>query len=256
VGCALLVLAAGALVGDALPRFAIARIVVHGDLVHNNAVTLRANVAPRLAGNFFTWTCVQRARRSSRCPGCARRLVRREYPGLLHVSCKSTTLWRTGARSRLGAGQQPGRSISRRTWAMSSRKTCRACRAPRAVRKRCWPCTACCSRCLSRWAGAGGAGAERARRLARQLDNAVVELGGGTSKSWCSARAALCPHADTGGGAIPARVDALESADLRHVGGYALKLGVTTTAGVEAPPPCAGEPEAMRMQKRTMKGRN
>ena len=33
------------------------------------------------------------------------------------------------------------------------------------------------------------------------------------------------------------RVDAWESADLRHVGGYALKLrGVTTTAGVEATP--------------------
>ena len=36
------------------PVFAINRIVVEGELVHNNAVTLRANVAPHLAGNFFT----------------------------------------------------------------------------------------------------------------------------------------------------------------------------------------------------------
>ena len=62
------------------PGFAIARIVVHGDLVHNNAVTLRANVGPRLAGNFSRWTCVQRARRSSRCPGCARRLCAANTP--------------------------------------------------------------------------------------------------------------------------------------------------------------------------------
>ena len=36
------------------PAFNIGRIVVEGELVHNNAVTLRANVAPHLVGNFFT----------------------------------------------------------------------------------------------------------------------------------------------------------------------------------------------------------
>ncbi|MDF2463807.1 MAG: ftsQ, partial [Ramlibacter sp.] len=32
------------------PLFAISGISVQGDVAHNNAVTLRANVAPRLAG--------------------------------------------------------------------------------------------------------------------------------------------------------------------------------------------------------------
>ena len=54
VGCVLLVLAAGAWWVLRYPGFAIARIVVQGELVHNNAVTLRANVAPHLVGNFFT----------------------------------------------------------------------------------------------------------------------------------------------------------------------------------------------------------
>ena len=36
------------------PLFSIAAINVQGDLTHNNTVTLRANVAPRLSGNFFT----------------------------------------------------------------------------------------------------------------------------------------------------------------------------------------------------------
>ena len=54
VGCAMAVLAAGAWWVLRYPGFAIARIVVQGELVHNNAVTLRANVAPHLVGNFFT----------------------------------------------------------------------------------------------------------------------------------------------------------------------------------------------------------
>ena len=54
VGLALGALAAGAWWVLRYPGFAVSRIVVHGDLVHNNAVTLRANVAPHLAGNFFT----------------------------------------------------------------------------------------------------------------------------------------------------------------------------------------------------------
>ena len=36
------------------PAFDIAGISVLGDTGHNNAVTLRANVAPRLQGTFFT----------------------------------------------------------------------------------------------------------------------------------------------------------------------------------------------------------
>jgi cell division protein FtsQ len=36
------------------PLFAIGGITVQGDVAHNSAATLRANVAPRLRGNFFT----------------------------------------------------------------------------------------------------------------------------------------------------------------------------------------------------------
>ena len=36
------------------PMFAIGGIVVQGDVSHNSAATLRANVAPKLRGNFFT----------------------------------------------------------------------------------------------------------------------------------------------------------------------------------------------------------
>ena len=35
-------------------NFSLQRITVDGDVTHSNEVTLRANVAPRLSGNFFT----------------------------------------------------------------------------------------------------------------------------------------------------------------------------------------------------------
>ena len=54
MGCAALLLAALAAWLMRLPAFAITRLVVEGDVTHHSAVTLRANVAPRLTGNFFT----------------------------------------------------------------------------------------------------------------------------------------------------------------------------------------------------------
>ena len=92
------------------PGFAIARIVVQGDLVHNNAVTLRANVGPLAGGQLFTVDLRAAREAFEQVPWVRKAAVRREYPGL-HVDWKSTTLWRIGARVGLGAGQQPGRSI-------------------------------------------------------------------------------------------------------------------------------------------------
>jgi cell division protein FtsQ len=54
------------------PIFNLSAISVKGEMMHNNAVTLRANVAPRLAGNFFTVNLAQT--RASPCHGCAKRL--------------------------------------------------------------------------------------------------------------------------------------------------------------------------------------
>ena len=49
-----MLLAAGAWWVLRQPFFPIAAIKVDGEVTHNNAITLRANVAPQLAGNFFT----------------------------------------------------------------------------------------------------------------------------------------------------------------------------------------------------------
>ena len=63
-GCSSLAAAGGGRRGGrcAIRSFRIAGITVQGEVTHNNAVTLRANVAPRLAGNFFTVEPGRRAR--------------------------------------------------------------------------------------------------------------------------------------------------------------------------------------------------
>ena len=67
------------------PAFSIARIVVEGELVHNNAVSLRANVAPHLTGNFFTIDLKHAREAFEQVPWVRQAEVRREYPNSLRV---------------------------------------------------------------------------------------------------------------------------------------------------------------------------
>ena len=83
--CAVLVLAAGTWWALRHPSFAIGRIVVQGELVHNNAVTLRANVAPQLMGNFFTIRLGAARAAFEQVPWVRSAQVRREFPRTLHV---------------------------------------------------------------------------------------------------------------------------------------------------------------------------
>lgn len=82
------VLLAGAAVSWALRSswFAIAGIVVTGDVNHNNALTLKANVAPKLAGSFFTMDLARARQAFESVPWVRRAVVRREFPNRLHVN--------------------------------------------------------------------------------------------------------------------------------------------------------------------------
>lgn len=68
-----------------LPLFNLSAIAVQGDVTHNNAVTLRANVAPRLAGNFFTVNLVQTRAVFESVPWVRRAVVQRQFPDRLKV---------------------------------------------------------------------------------------------------------------------------------------------------------------------------
>lgn len=65
--------------------FNLSAIHVQGDLAHNNAVTLRANVAPNLAGNFFTVDLARTRATFEAVPWVRRAVVQREFPSRLKV---------------------------------------------------------------------------------------------------------------------------------------------------------------------------
>lgn len=82
---AFVLLALGALAGWAMahPLFAIRGVTVAGDVNHNNALTLRANVAPQLRGTFLTIDLAAARRAFETMPWVRRAVVRREFPNRL-----------------------------------------------------------------------------------------------------------------------------------------------------------------------------
>ena len=78
------------------PWFAVSAITVAGDVSHNSAATLRANVAPRLAGNFFTVNLNAARDAFQAAPWVRQAVVRREFPNRLRVQIQehqAVALW-------------------------------------------------------------------------------------------------------------------------------------------------------------------
>jgi cell division protein FtsQ len=82
----LLLLAAGAWWVLRQPFFPIGSIKVDGEVTHNNAVTLRANVAPQIVGNFFTVDLRRTRAAFEAVPWVRQAVVRREFPNRLRVT--------------------------------------------------------------------------------------------------------------------------------------------------------------------------
>ncbi len=216
-----------------LPVFAITGISVQGDLNHNNEVTLRANVAPKLAGNFFTLDLAQARAAFEAVPWVRRAMVRREFPGRLDVRLeehRAAALWGPEGEQKLvnDAGEvfdaNPGdidaddlpRLVGPQGQSVAMLQMARAVE----------PVFSKMDAVLVELAlsGRGGWRAE--------LDSgAALEMGGGTPEE-------VVPRLERFVATLPQvaakygrRGDALETADLRHAGGYALRLrGVSTTA--------------------------
>jgi cell division protein FtsQ len=96
VACAVLVAVALAWWAVRHPLFALARITVQGEVSHNSGATLRANVAPRVAGNFFTVNLAAARRAFEDVPWVRRAVVHREFPNRLRVTLeehKAVALW-------------------------------------------------------------------------------------------------------------------------------------------------------------------
>lgn len=84
--------------------FNIKAIEVQGDVQHNSAATLRANVAPRLAGNFFMMDLTRTRAAFEAVPWVRKAVVQREFPNRLKVSLQEhqpVAFWGVEGEARL-----------------------------------------------------------------------------------------------------------------------------------------------------------
>ena len=106
LGAAACVVSLGLAVRWALaqPVFAVSRIVVEGDTAHHNALTLKANVGGRISGNFFTLDLAQARSVFESVPWVRKATVRREFPNRLRVTLeehRSSGFWGADSESRM-----------------------------------------------------------------------------------------------------------------------------------------------------------
>lgn len=86
------------------PLFGLRGIRVDNELRHNNAVTLRANVTPKLSGNFFTLDLAQAKAAFEAVPWVRQAVVRREFPNRLRVQLQeheAVAFWGMDDETRL-----------------------------------------------------------------------------------------------------------------------------------------------------------
>ncbi|HZY17687.1 MAG TPA: cell division protein FtsQ/DivIB [Ramlibacter sp.] len=86
------------------PLFSLGGITVHGEVTHNSAATLRANVAPQLRGSFFTVDLAATRRAFEAVPWVRSAIVRREFPNRLRVSLQehhAVAFWGEEGGSRM-----------------------------------------------------------------------------------------------------------------------------------------------------------
>lgn len=219
------------------PAFAIAAIEVQGDVVHNNAVTLRANVAPRLAGNFFTVDLAAASRAFESVPWVRKAVVRREFPNRLRVQLQehqAVALWGVDGDTRLvnsfgevfeaNAGDVEPDELPRLAGPQGQ--------APQVLAM---------YRALVPLFDSVDLGVERLALTARgswqlELDTGgVVEAGRGTPEEVIARTQRFVQTITQVASRYSRRPDALVSADLRHGDGYAVRLRGVGTTVTDAP---------------------
>jgi cell division protein FtsQ len=101
---ALVLLLAGLSWAMRLPLFEIRGVTVVGDVDHYNAITLKANVLPRLQGTFFTLDVNAARKVFEAMPWVRQAIVRRDFPNRLKVLLQehqAVAYWGVEGDSRL-----------------------------------------------------------------------------------------------------------------------------------------------------------
>lgn len=235
------------------PAFNIGRIVVEGELVHNNAVTLRANVAPMLKGNFFTVNLKDARQAFEQVPWVREAQVRREYPNGLRVSLKehmAEAFW--GPDTGTGLVDSEGKVFEANLGELDreglprlqgpEESAARVLRMYRLLAPAIKPLDV----------AVDGLVLDARGSWQLRLDNdAVIELGGGAAEDVLQRVQRFVRTLPQITAQYRRTAEALESADLRYEDGYALRLkGVTTGASAPAAAGAARSAQARPAQAR------
>lgn len=232
VACALLLVAALGWWALRNPVFALRAIVVQGDVTHNSAATLRANVAPKLAGNFFTVDLQQAREAFESVPWVRHAVVSRQFPDKLRVQLqehRAEAFWGADSEARLvdsygevfeaNAGDVEPDDMPHLVGPDGT--------APQVLAM---------YRGLSPWIDKLDLGIEQVVLSGRggwtlHLDSgATVELGRGSNEEVLARSRQFAQTLTQVTSKYGRRPEALVTADLRHTNGYAVKLrGVATT---------------------------
>ena len=234
--CFVLLLVAGAWWALRHPLFAISGITVQGDVAHNNAVTLRANVAPRLAGNFFTVNLAAARQAFEDVPWVRTAIVRREFPNRLRVQLqehRAAALWGAESESRLvndlgevfeaNPGDVDPEALPR--LAGPDQQSAQVLAMYRAVKPLFEPLELAVQR-LALTAGGNW-----------QLEletGALIELGRGSPEEVTARAQRFVQTLTQVASRYSRRPEALVSADLRYGDGYAVRLRGVATTGADA----------------------
>ena len=216
------------------PVFAIAGITVQGETARSSVPTLRANVTPQLAGNFFTIDLAAARRAFESVPWVREAVVKREFPNRLRVLLAehhAVALWGGEGDSRLLGDR--GEVFEANVGDVEQDDLPRLAgpddQAPQvlamyhAVKKLFDPLDLAVAQLTLTPRGNWQA----------ELDNgASIELGRGTPAEIVARAGRFIQTVTQVASRYGRTPSALVSADLRYTEGYALKLrGVSTTSG-------------------------
>lgn len=211
--------------------FAIAAITVTGDVAHNNAHNLRANVIAKLGGNFFTLDLARARDAFQAVPWVRRAVVRRVFPNRLLVQLQehdTVAYWGAERDPRLlnSHGEVFEANVGEVERDFLPRLDGPLGQAPQVLEmyRALEPMFAPMDLSLEQLELSGRGG------WTAHLDSgAVIELGRGSDDEVLARTTRFLRTLTQVTSRYNRRPDAVETADLRHADGYALRLrGVST----------------------------
>lgn len=215
------------------PAFTIGHIAVGGDTTHNTATSLRAAVSPSLTGNFFTMDLASTQAAFQSAPWVRKATVQREFPNRLNVSLQEhvpVAHWGEGDTHLVNSfgevfevgGSDIDESTIPRLQGPEGQSS-----AVLATYQQLEPLVAPLGTHVAVLTLQ-----PRGHWRAKLDRGATIELGQGTPDMLAARMKQFVATVKEVAARHQRGVDAIESADLRHVGGYALRLrGVSTVRG-------------------------